>query len=157
MKIEESDPLFLMKKNLLQFENLKKTLRVQENFQEQPVIDFFSILRFKMYSDDFNELFNIIFTNKRNNEDDDSKPTFPTIPPIKNEIKVLEQIEKLSLDCLSQYSQTLEEDYKILKENTNNLSNNQRNCVLMRSGEKEVNYHDYIDFTLLPRFLFLCD
>lgn len=139
--IEESDPLYSMKKNLLQNDVIKKTLRVQENFQEQPVIDFFSLLRFKMYSEDFNELFNIIVTNKRNSEDEDSKPTFHTIPPIsiKNEFMVLEYIEKLSLDCLKKYSQTLEEDLKILKDDSDKLTNNQRNCILMRSGEKEVN------------------
>jgi hypothetical protein len=129
-----------MKKNLLQNENMKKTLRVQENFHEQPVVDFFSILRFKVFSEDFNELFNIIVTNKNRNDDEDSKPSFHSIPPIsiKNELKVLEYIEKLSLECLSKYPNLLEEDLKLLKEDNGNLSNNQRNCLLMRSGEKVV-------------------
>ncbi len=138
--IEETDALFPTKKNLLQNENMKKTFRVQENFSEQPVIDFFSLLRFKVFNEDMNELFNIIVTNKNRNEDEDSKPTFHTIPPIsiKNELKVLEYIEKLSSECLNKYPTTLEEDEKMLKEEPSKLTNNQRNCILMRMGEKEV-------------------
>ena len=141
--IEEGDPLFSLKKNLLQNEGLKKTFRVQENFQEQPVVDFFSLLRFKVFSEDFNELFNIIVTNKNRNEDEDSKPNFHSIPPIsiKNEIKVLEYVEKLSLECIAKYPNSLEEDLKILKEDNGSLTNNQRNCILMRAGEKEVIIH----------------
>ena len=151
--IEESDPLFSMKKNLLQI------------FLEQPVVDLFSMLRFKMYSDDFNELFNIIVTNKRQSDDYDSKPTFHTIPPIstKNELKVLEYIEKLSLDHLSKYPHSLEEDLKILSEDSNKLTNNQRNCILMRSGEKEVNssikkiLHYFLEFSRYASKLFYLD
>lgn len=140
VSIEESDPLYSLKKNLLQSDFMKKTLRVQDNFHEQSVVDFLSMLRFKTFSDDFNELFNIFVTNKSKAEDDDSKPNFYNIPPIsiKNELKVLEQIEKLSLENLSKYPTSLEEDLKLLKDDNGTLTNNQRNCVLMRSGEKEV-------------------
>jgi histone-lysine N-methyltransferase SETD3 len=110
VEIEDSDPHFTFKKNFLQNDSMKKTFRVQVSFQEQAVIDFLSMLRFKLFGEDINELFNIIVTNKNKSDDEDSKPNFYTIPPIsiKNEIKVLENIEKVANECLLKYPQTLE-------------------------------------------------
>ena len=42
----------------------------------------------------------------------------------------------MSEEALAAYPQTLEEDMEILKRD--NLTFNERNCVLFRSGEKEI-------------------
>jgi hypothetical protein len=42
----------------------------------------------------------------------------------------------MSQEALARYPQTLEEDYEILKRT--DLTFNERNCTLFRSGEKEI-------------------
>ncbi len=54
----------------------------------------------------------------------------------KNERKVWLRIKAMSQDALARYPQTLEEDYEILKRT--DLTFNERNCTLFRSGEKEI-------------------
>lgn len=46
--------------------------------------------------------------------------------------------------ALEKYPNTLEQDYELLKDET--LTFNQRNCVLFRSGEKEI-LHFLIEFS----------
>jgi len=52
------------------------------------------------------------------------------------ELKVLAKVKELCLQSLNAYPTSLEEDYALL--NGNELTQNQRNCVLYRSGEKEI-------------------
>lgn len=68
---------------------------------------------------------------------EDDKSLFYLINPIniENETQVLNKIKTMALDYLSAYPTTKEEDLKILE---TNLSQNKRNCVLMRLGEKSV-------------------
>ena len=46
------------------------------------------------------------------------------------------KIKEMCAEALARYPNTLEDDYEILKRD--NLSFNERNCVLFRSGEKEI-------------------
>ena len=46
------------------------------------------------------------------------------------------KIKEMCNEALARYPNTLEDDYEILKRD--NLSFNERNCVLFRSGEKEI-------------------
>ena len=58
------------------------------------------------------------------------------------------RLRQLCTDGLKQYPHSLQEDMEILKldDEEHNLSFNQRNCVLFRSGEKEI-LHFYIEFS----------
>ena len=60
------------------------------------------------------------------------------MPPLslKNERKVLEKIYSMAKAGLNAYPTTYQEDLEILKRD--DLTFNQRNCVLFRSGEKEI-------------------
>jgi len=63
---------------------------------------------------------------------------------IPNEAKCIFEVANQSEKTLKGFDTTLEEDIKILEDADKNLTMNQRNCVLMRKGEKEV-LHAYID------------
>ena len=59
----------------------------------------------------------------------------PTISK-RNERKVWEAIKAMAQEGLERYPHSLEEDMEILKKE--DLSFNERNCTLFRSGEKEI-------------------
>jgi len=63
---------------------------------------------------------------------------------VENEIKVLEDIKRAALESLSKFPETLEEDNKILASGKYKMFSNERNCVLMRRGEKQV-LHYFVD------------
>ena len=46
------------------------------------------------------------------------------------------RIKSMAAEALARYPNTLEEDYEILQRN--NLTFNESNCTLFRSGEKEI-------------------
>lgn len=58
------------------------------------------------------------------------------------------RVRQLCVDALKQYPHSLKEDIELLKKDDqeHHLSFNQRNCVLFRSGEKEI-LHFYIEFS----------
>ena len=69
------------------------------------------------------------------------------IPPIslENEMKVLRTLNDAALSALQQFDQSLEEDEELLRRSADpsdsfTLTPNQRNCVIMRRGEKEVHH-----------------
>ena len=72
------------------------------------------------------------------------------LPPISvaNEKQVMVRIRQLCVDALKLYPHSLQEDVDLLKKDDidHNMSFNQRNCVLFRSGEKEI-LHFYIEFS----------
>ena len=67
---------------------------------------------------------------------------------VANEKQVMTRIRQLCQDALKLYPNSLQEDMELLHKNDieHNLSFNQRNCVLFRSGEKEI-LHFYIEFS----------
>jgi hypothetical protein len=145
--------------------NTKRTYRVMPNFTNQTVIDFFSYLRFVLYDEEMSTLLNVNNNIKqailiRKEENSDEKPAFYTIPPllIKNEIKVLGEIEKMCFNALNRYTTDYETDLKIIEElNKNQIerSENYRNCLLMRIGEKKVDYIN-LDIELLFKLFTIC-
>ena len=78
----------------------------------------------------------------KKDDNNDEKPTFYTIPPltIKNEIKVLAEIEKICYNALKCYPSDYETDISLLNEINNQPERNEniRNILLMRIGEKKV-------------------
>jgi len=60
----------------------------------------------------------------------------------------MQTIHKMCTEALKQYQTSLKEDIDILAEDDicKTLSFNERNCVLFRSGEKEI-LHFYIEFS----------
>jgi hypothetical protein len=78
------------------------------------------------------------------NINDDEKSLFYNIYPIniENEKQVLTRIKKISSDYLIAYPTSREEDLKLLD---TDLTQNIRNCILMRMGEKSV-LNFYLDF-----------
>jgi len=68
------------------------------------------------------------------------------IDPInpQNENRVMQVLAKAAQEQLKEFSTTLDEDNKMLTDEKSGLTMNQRNCVVMRRGEKEI-LHAYID------------
>jgi len=68
------------------------------------------------------------------------------IDPIsyQNEARVMQVIAKAAQDQLKEFTSSLDEDNKLLADEKSNLTMNQRNCVVMRRGEKEI-LNAYLD------------
>ncbi len=82
-------------------------------------------------------------TNNNNSNSISSKPSFNTILPIsiKNELKVLSEIQRIAIENLNNYPSDYESDCKLTLQVENgdvSLTNNQRNCLMMRKGEKKI-------------------
>ncbi|MDR3737337.1 MAG: SET domain-containing histone-lysine N-methyltransferase [Acidobacteriaceae bacterium] len=140
--VPESDPLFTAKSKILGC-IMSKTIRVSEDLTEQNMVNFFSFLRFAEFQGDPMVLYKYQFQQgpKKKSEDDDYEPAYQgtNIPPIsiENERQVLNRIGAQSMFLLKRYATSYEEDLKIL-ETKKDMTFNERNCVLMRSGEKKV-------------------
>lgn len=139
--LEEDDPLYDVKLKLVGYTSVK-TIRVSEDLTEKNMVHFFSYLRFVEFAGNPMTLYNYQFQQPpKKTEDDDDENVFQgtNIPPmsIENEKKVLAKIQKYAIEQLKRYPTTYEEDLKILETNKE-MTWNQRNCVLMRSGEKKV-------------------
>jgi len=61
-----------------------------------------------------------------------------------NEARVMQVLAKAAEAQLKEFSNSLDEDNKILADEKSNLTMNQRNCVVQRRGEKEI-LHAYVD------------
>ena len=143
IQLDEGDELYTAKQKLINYSD-PKTIRVSEDLAEKNMMDFFSYLRFAEFRGDPMVLYKCQFqqsSRKKSDEDEDYYETYKgtNVPPlsIENETDVLQRIQKLAESQLKKYPTTLEEDQKILETNKS-LDFNQRNCVLMRSGEKSV-------------------
>jgi histone-lysine N-methyltransferase SETD3 len=84
--------------------------------------------------------------NPNDNILDNDKSEFNFIPPldIKTEEKCLLYLKKQTEEYLVKYPNTIEEDNNLLS--SISLSINEKNCILMRKGEKEILEY-YIKFT----------
>lgn len=127
---------------------VQKQFRVQQNFEEPVMSKFISFLRFVEFDENIALLFQIKgqWANRRkphnadDSDDNDHHNQFqadevPTISK-RNERRVWIRIKAMAEEALARYPNTLEEDYEILKRE--DLSFNERNCTLFRSGEKEI-------------------
>ena len=96
---------------------------------------------------------------KKNSEDNEAK-SFLDIPPIsvKNEIKILLEITKLCEEALASYETDLNSDLQLLTDITNGkkvITSNNKNCLLMRIGEKIVIKHFNLGCEILFRIFYL--
>jgi hypothetical protein len=124
---------------------VKKTFKISENFSSENVLDFFSFLRFLNYDEDSDKLLNILLCSHEKEIDDGDTKTWFThkIPPISvaNETSVLKNIKDLVITQLAKYPTDLEYDAKIMEEckkGNSSLNKNQKNCLILRLGEKKV-------------------
>jgi len=125
---------------------VQRNFRVQANFEEPIMSKFISFMRFVEFDENIALLYQIKgqWQSRRrpHPEDSDDEPSnvfqadeIPTISK-HNERKVWRSIKNLSAEGLARYPQAYEEDMELLK--NPNLSFNERNCILFRSGEKEI-------------------
>ena len=104
LELENKDPMFLFKKDILRGQ-VNKTFQINEFVDEPNVMDFFSFIRFKVYKGSETELMLIIKENKYYYENAKFIPISQI--SIENEMKVLEYIEQITFDSLSKYPTTL--------------------------------------------------
>jgi len=170
--IDDEDKLFDQKEKMLAKSYIKRTFRVQVNFEEPIMHKFISFLRFCEFDEAPALLYEIKsqYEQKYKGRQDDSDDmdgngrSFQAddIPCIsrRNERRVFEKIKLHCEYALQQYPHTLEDDYAILAGDNpphSKLSFNQRNMVLFRSGEKEilvflVTFSDYVLKLLSMKF-----
>jgi len=137
-------PMFNVKKNFFQneFEFIKSFI-LNDNIYESQLFDLLSFLRFMLFDDDINILYNSMISNE-NLYYDEVNFTFYYISPISKdlEIKVLKHLHLLCVKALRNYPTTFEEDKINLKKK--GISFNQRNCILLLMSEKIVlSYYIY--------------
>ena len=149
LQLRADDEHYVTKRNLLE-NQFVTTYRVQATTEEQVFSDYLAHLRF-IELDDISIVPQLIQTCQ-----DEDKRSFKVtlIPPIsiENERKVLQHAQAMAQKALGKYPTTLEEDTELLK--SSSLTQNQRNCVLMRQGEKEI-LHWYLN--LATKVLSLLD
>lgn len=154
----DDDQYLAMKKEMIP-ENINfRKFRVVENLDDRIMYEFFSWCRFVEFDENMAQMYEFkgqaqqAARGRRDDSDDsaddeESNKAFngKRLPPIsiKNERKVLLRVKQMAEEIYQQYETTLEEDYEVLKKDDEaaedqKLSFNQRNCVLMRSGEKEI-------------------
>jgi protein-histidine N-methyltransferase len=150
LKLDETCPLFEEKKKVFKKEQeMVKKFRISENIVDYSVIDFFSYLRFILFDGEIEILLKIISDNRKI-VFEEVMPSFYLISPIskQQEIKILLKIKDIMKEYLSLYKTTLQEDEEIIKsgkQGRDPLTDNQRNCVIMRMSEKKV-LHFYLNF-----------
>ncbi|KAL4487539.1 hypothetical protein ABPG72_007059 [Tetrahymena utriculariae] len=116
-----------------------KVYRILENYQEQNVSEFMSYLRFILIRDN-SKLLMLSSLHEQQTENNENlqgyKPQKTPPISIQNETEMWVRISNMCQNSISLYSTTLKEDKELLAKD--NLTQNQRNCVLLRSGEKEI-------------------
>ena len=136
---------FAVKNNLIGTKS--QTFRLQTDLYEPVFNEFLSTMRFV-------ELDDMLKIPELLHKCQDEKGLFKStkVPPIslQNEVKVIEKLREMALEGMAKYPNTLEEDAEILK---GELTENQRNCTLMRQGEKII-LKFFIELTefVLPLF-----
>ncbi|CAD8175344.1 unnamed protein product [Paramecium octaurelia] len=129
---EFNDPLIQLKEEATE-EQLKqpKTFRLIMDTDETTVMEFMSYIRFLVIKDQtqLQLLLNGIVSKY-------IKPTKIQPLGIHNELDMWDLIRRICYVALSRYPTTLEQDKEILQ--ICDLTTNQRNCLILRMGEKEI-------------------
>ncbi|KAM3128770.1 hypothetical protein pb186bvf_019118 [Paramecium bursaria] len=132
VNVNYTDPLVQQKEDFIQDSIIgSKQFRIIDDLEESTVCEFMSFIRFVVLIDE-RELKSLVnFHNK-------FRPT--KTPPLNamNEIQMWQRINLICTQQLFQYRTTFERDQQILK--TQQLTHNQRNCLQLRMGEKEILY-----------------
>lgn len=148
----EDDKMKQVKQDMIKDTSEFKKFRVVDNFNERIMQEFLSWLRFVEYDENIMLIIQYQAAAQqaaqryRRGEDSDSDDNddpskgfkAKDLPPlsIKNEKKVLHKIAAQCRAQMSLYPTTLDEDMKILERT--DLTFNERNAVLYRSGEKKI-------------------
>ena len=136
--IPRSDPHYTVKMNQLggQARNMTRDCQIPTTYNEKKTRDAFAFLRYAHARDA--ELMAMSQSNEQYQfRVEDINPV-----SIRNEREVLGTFKAVALRVLSGFETTLAEDNQLLLRN--DLTQNQRNCVIVRRGEKQVLQH-YID------------
>lgn len=148
----EDDKMKQVKQEMLKDTTDVKKFRVVDNFNEKVMQEFLSWLRFVEYDENIMLIYqyqaaaqSAAQRYKRNDDSESDEDNDPSkgfkakdLPPlsIRNEKRVLTKISDLCRIQMATYPQTLDEDMEILERT--DLTFNQRNAVLFRSGEKKI-------------------
>jgi len=141
--LNADDPYLKLKENIL---GIKRGEYVESFIFYEKIDDHFNhnnkilgYLRFIEYDEDFNRIgkyFTPTITNIKTCKSEARKLKMPAIS-IRNEKKMLTKLKAIAEKCLNKFPQTYEEDMKKLEE-VKDLSFNERNCLIFRSGEKRI-------------------
>lgn len=149
---DKDDPSLKQKEEMMMEKAQPKIIRILDNYEENNVLEFFGYLRFISLKDSQKLLVlqNIYESqmSQTNDNQTNSKQFKPSkTPPIsvENESEMWARVKAICQTSLAKYKTTLEEDRELLKGNS--LTQNQKNCTLIRLGEKEI-LHFYI--TMAP-------
>mmetsp|Transcript_5762 Transcript_5762/g.10286 ORF Transcript_5762/g.10286 Transcript_5762/m.10286 type:complete len:577 (-) Transcript_5762:40-1770(-) len=134
-----NDQHYRLKKNILE-SNSEQVLRVMASIKEEVFLEVLGMLRFIELEED-----HLLPQLVQECSAENSRFKLSRVPPIsiKNELRVLQRLKNLAQEGLEAYPETLAHDEALLE--TTDLTQNQRNCVLMRKGEKEI-LHWFIKF-----------
>ncbi|CAD8159503.1 unnamed protein product [Paramecium pentaurelia] len=139
-------PLIQLKEGLIRdILQFPKSFRLVIDPDDVNFSDFMSFIRFILIKDE-NEFINLQGKNSY------IKPTKIPFIGIKNELAMWNFIENICIHALNQYPTNLDQDLEILK--ICELTINQRNCLILRIGEKKI-LNFYKQFSEKMKKLFL--
>ena len=164
IELDQNEQSFGLKQKLINEKKTFQKFRVVDNLEEKVMREFISWCRYVEFDEDLAMLYLekneavIEAQKKRQNQQQDSddsddvdiqnvfKGTQVRPMSIHNEIKAWKKITLTCQQAIDKYPTTYEEDLKLLEEDDmeKKLTQNQRNCVLYRSGEKKI-LHFLID------------
>jgi histone-lysine N-methyltransferase SETD3 len=144
IELKPADPHYRLKKNILESYS-ESVFRVMATITEEVFLDVVGMLRFI----ELEEVHLLPQLVQECTEKGRFKVNRVLPISIKNELSVLQRLKTLAAEGLAAYPESIEEDARLLA--TADLTQNQRNCVLMRQGEKEI-LHWYLKFvdTVVP-------
>eukprot|EP00742_Colponemidia_sp_Colp-10_P009493 GILJ01010354.1.p1 GENE.GILJ01010354.1~~GILJ01010354.1.p1 ORF type:complete len:607 (-),score=103.19 GILJ01010354.1:130-1950(-) len=155
LDLNPEDPNIRLKRVLLADLPTQRQFNIPKDLSEKSVQELFAYLRFvTMVDPDIKQIPILLQTcsEELTLENREGEPVTKRvlrvgqIPPlsIRNEMMVLEFLKQKCIELLARYPHTLEEDMALLQ--NPDLTTNQRNCVLMRAGEKTI-LHFYINLS----------
>lgn len=135
----KDDPLRKAKEQFLEKDLLKRTFRLINNYEEKVCLEFIGHVRFILLrnSENFNKIVQDFQLQQKQDQDNPGYRTIKTpCISVEHETRTLQYINDLCVRNLAKYPQTYKEDMGLLLKG--GLTDNQSNCVKLRSGEKEV-------------------
>lgn len=129
--LPETDPHYAMKIRFLggREVNAKREFQIPESYREKKTKEMFSFLRFIHAKD--SEL--MLLGQSDGFKLDDIEPI-----SLRNETLVLQHLKEESERMLARFESSYEDDVKLVASGTLKEFSNERNCVIMRLGEKRV-------------------
>lgn len=134
LELPVSDPQFMLKLRMINHRDrtLQREYQIPASYKEKKSKEMFGFLRFVHAKDA--EMMSLAAAKPNESfKVDDVEPL-----SVRNEIEVLKTLAEAAKKSLATFDHTLEEDQKLIKSGTLEMYSNERNCVLMRMGEKEV-------------------